>query len=167
MRNTFSISVIILCLTHQLYAQDWHTLDKSDCSITYPSNWELNESGLMGITFGLFSPQTSTEDLFRENVNLVVQDLTGMGIDLDQFTEISTNQISSMFTNSIIQLNERVGDYQKLIYEGEQAPFNLSFEQYYWVKNDKAYILTFTTETEQFSNYQEIGEQIMNSFQIK
>ena len=49
-------------------------------------------------------------------------------------------------------------NYQKVIYTGKQGIYNLKFEQYYWVVDDKAYILTLTCEESQFDNYQATGE---------
>lgn len=58
-------------------------------------------------------------------------------------------------------------DYNSRIYSGKQGMFDLQFEQYYWVINKKAYVLTLTCTIEQFDNYQEIGEAIMDSFEVK
>jgi len=119
----------------------------------------------------LLSKQTSQQDLFRENVNLIIQDLATYNIDLDKFVEISEGQIKTMITNgNIIESNRiKTGDseYQKVIYTGVQGQFNHKFVQYYWIVKGKAYILTFTCEISQFDNYKEVGERIMNSFQIK
>jgi hypothetical protein len=41
---------------------------------------------------------------------------------------------------------------------------DLKFEQYYWVINEKAFVLTLTCEEDQFKNYKEVGEKILNSF---
>ena len=38
------------------------------------------------------------------------------------------------------------------------------FEQYYWVIDDKAFILTLTCEESQYNDFQVIGEKILNSF---
>ncbi len=45
--------------------------------------------------------------------------------------------------------------------------FDLQFEQYYLIENNKAYVLTFICETSEFSNFKKIGEDILNSFSIK
>ena len=51
------------------------TIDEFNFTIQYPDSFELNNSGLMGTTFILFSKQTSQQDLFLENINLIIQDL--------------------------------------------------------------------------------------------
>jgi hypothetical protein len=150
---------------------DWKTLNQSNYSIQYPATWELNQSGQMGTSFILFSPLESEQDKFKENVNLLIQDLRGKNIDLNKYTEISEGQIKTMATNSNLIESKRLktesGEYHKIIYSADQGIFHLKFEQYYWVTNDKAYVLTFTSEQNRFDSFKETGEKILNSFKLK
>jgi hypothetical protein len=63
---------------------EWNSIDDSKYFINYPSDWELNNSGLMGTSFILFSPVSSSQDNFRENINLLVQDLSQYDLNLDK-----------------------------------------------------------------------------------
>jgi len=150
---------------------DWKTIDDPDYMIHYPDSFELNTSGQMGMSFMLLSKQTSSQDVFRENVNLLIQDLTGHNIDLDKFVEISEEQIKTMITNGNIIESKRIksgdSEFQKVVYTGVQGKFNFKFEQHYRVVKSKAYILTLTCESSQFDKYKEVGGRIMNSFKIK
>ncbi|MCB0514565.1 MAG: hypothetical protein R2798_14190 [Chitinophagales bacterium] len=149
----------------------WGALTEENYSINYPDDWELNQSGIMGTSFILFSPISSEKDQFRENVNLLIQNLTGLNLDLNKYVEISVDQIRTILTDGKIITNERITtenlDYQKAIYTGKQGIFDLTFEQYYWVVGDNAFVLTLTCETGEFDNYQTVGEKILNSFNIK
>ncbi|MFD0964690.1 hypothetical protein ACFQ1O_11805 [Pseudofulvibacter geojedonensis] len=149
----------------------WKSIVDNNYSINYPSNWELDESGQMGTRFILFSPLSSDQDQFRENINLLIQDLSGHNLDLEKYVEISIDQINRMITDGNILKNKRKLNkelnYHQLIYTGKQGEYKLKFEQYLWVIKNKAYVLTLTCEDEQFSNYQKIGEEIMNSFKLK
>ena len=151
--------------------KDWKSLENSDYSIQYPDTFELNTSGEMGLSFILLSKQTSQLDPFRENINLIEQDLTNQNINLDKFMEISIGQIKTMFNNASIIESKRVinGNYEfhKITYSATQGQFNLQFVQYCWIIDQKAYVLTFTSEQNQFDNYIKIGEKIMNTFKIK
>jgi hypothetical protein len=150
--------------------QTWKSLDGSGYSIQYPEGWEVNKSGQMGTSFILLSQQETSQDLFRENVNLLIQDLTGMGIDLGKYAEISESQIKTLITNGNLLESKRQNrngfDHQKVIYTGDQGIYKLKFEQYYFVRNEKAIVLTLTCEIDQFEKYQEIGEKILNSFRF-
>ena len=93
-----------MVLNLSLYGQtkDWNTFKKDSYTIDYPKDWELDESGQMGTSFILFSPLTSQKDQFRENVNLLVQDLTGYNLDLDKYVEISEEQVKTLITDGKI-----------------------------------------------------------------
>ena len=149
----------------------WKTFDGANYSIQYPPEWELNQSGQMGTTFILFSLLESSQDQFKDNVNLLIQDLSGYNIDLDKYAEISEGQVKTMITNSTLIESKRIKngseEHHRMIYTGDQGVFHLKYEQYYWVNNDKAYVLTLTCEQTKFANYKEIGESILNSFTFK
>src|SRR5512133_3396692 len=80
--------------------EGWKTLNENDYSIQYPSDWTLQKPGQNGAIFFIISDQTSSQDQFRENVNLLIQDLTGMDIDMDKYVQISEDQIKLMATNA-------------------------------------------------------------------
>jgi hypothetical protein len=149
----------------------WELLKEEDYSIQYPKDWELSQNGQMGTKFILFSALEDEDDQFRENVNLISQDLGSNTVDLDQYTEISEKQIKTMMTNCTVYESKRIknvnGEYQKLIYAADQGAFRLKFEQCYWIQNEKAYVLTLTCEESKFSRYKETGEKIMNSFVLR
>ena len=166
------IGILFFIVNLSVFGQtnDWNTLNEKNYSIEYPSDWELNKSGQMGTKFILFSQLTSKNDQFKENVNLIVQDLTGHNIDLNQYVEISENQIKTMITDGNIILSERVKkdekEFQRVIYTGKQGIYDLQFEQYYWVENNNAYVLTLTCEITAFTDFKNTGEKILNSFEI-
>jgi hypothetical protein len=71
----FGITTLLICLfacgqKRQENAQanrssEWETIKGENYTIQYPSDWDLNKSGQMG----------------NENVNVVIQDLTGHPIN--------------------------------------------------------------------------------------
>ena len=169
--------LILFLLTFSACAQNieqgegWTDLKKSNFEIIYPTDWELNQSGQMGTNFVVMSPLESSDDTFRENVNLMIQHLPSSDIDLDTFIEISENQVETLITNGLIVKSERLIDKQfefhHVIYTGKQGIYDLRFEQYCWVENGDAYILTFTSEQSQHKKYKVVGEKILESFMLK
>ena len=149
----------------------WKTIEENNYSLQYPDSWDLDKSGQMGMSFMVLSQQVTPNDGFRENVNLLIQNLTGLNITLDKFVEISQEQIKTMMTNGNLLESKRVKangkTLHKVIYTGEHGVLKFKFKQFYWVENERAYILTFTCEASQFDLYSETGEKIMNSFRFK
>ena len=175
----FCVAVIAIMLigacgqTRQKNVQnDWKTLEQSNYVIQYPDDgFELNISGQMGMSFILFSKQNTPNGTFRENINLLIQDLKGLNISLDDFVNVSENQIKTLITDGKLIESKRFikdnSEFHELIYTGKQGLFNLKWKQYFTIKSEKAYVLTLTTRVEQFDNYISVGTKIMDSFKVK
>ncbi len=152
-------------------AKDWQLLEKENYVISYPMNWDLDQSEQMGAKFFLFSKLSSDKDVFKDNINLIIQDLKDQNIDFKKFVEISEGQIKTMFPNSDIEENKKIllngKTFQKVIYTGNHGEYKLRFMQYYCVENEKAYVLTFSAETKEYDKLKATGESIMNSFKVK
>lgn len=164
----------IIFLTFSLISAtttQWKEHKKDNYSIQFPDEWRLDKSGLMGAKFILFSPLDGENDNFSENVNLLIQDLTGKDIDLETFTDITEKQIKEFFKDGKLLESTRVKKSghpaQKIIYYGKQQGMTLKWMQYFWVLNEKAYVLTFTSKKETYGQYIEEVEQIMDSFKVK
>lgn len=164
------LAILVLSAFANNTQEGWTALSKENYTIQYPEEWRLDQSGQMKTKFLLFSPTLDPNDSFSENVNLIIEDLTGHDVTLDQYVELSENQVKSVLENSSIVSSERVTgnsmEYHKIIFTGSQGAFSLKFEQYYFVLSNEAFVLTLTCEANQFANYKEIGEKILNSFQI-
>lgn len=150
--------------------KDWKTLSENNYSIHYPDNWELDQSKKNGMSFMVLSPAESENDKVRENVNLLIQDIPD-GMSMDQYIQVSENQIKNIIPNSAILKSARQlsgeFEYHKISYTGNEGQTNYKFEQDIFVKKGKAYILTLTCEQSQFDKYQEVGEKILNSFRLE
>ena len=149
--------------------ESWLVLDQPEYYLSYPSNWTLDQSGQMGSKFILFADQKDSE--FRVNLNLILQDLTGSGFDLDQYVSLSEGQVKSMITNSKIIYSKRIksgsGEFQEVVFTGDQGVLHLKWKQRYWVKGNKAYVLTFTSVETLFDGYVQVSDKVFNSFKVK
>ena len=146
-------------------AQEWKVFSDSSFEILYPDTWELSET--RGVAFLALSQQINEQDLFRENVNLLIQDLKGTGLDLKKYTEISHAQIDEMIPNSKLISSQFYDDYHEVVYQGDQNGQQLQFLQHYYVINEKAFVLTYTAQKTDFDRYLEVSRKIMDSFKLK
>jgi hypothetical protein len=163
-----------------IITSNWKTLTQNNYSLRYPKNWDLEQnenigSGIAGNTvtylFAILSPIESPADKFRENINLVVEDFKGKKVDPDAYHALSQDQIESQMKNCKIIESRAVEKgsqkYYKIVWTWDYETFNLKVEQHTWILEDKAYILTFTSEQNKFAQFQEIGENILNTFTLK
>jgi hypothetical protein len=167
------LSVLFLIAIQFVYCQvnrknDLSILNKEEFKISYPTNLKLDESGKNGMIFILFTEKSNSTDNFAENINLMIQDLSQLDINLDKYVQISEKQITDrgkLFESKRIKKNGT--EYQRLIYELYVNKFDLKFLQYYFVKNKKVYLLTFSCKKEEFEKYLKNIETVMKSFTLK
>lgn len=146
---------------------DTREISRKGFSIQYDSSFRLDDSGRNGTEFYLFTP-TAPGDNFSENINLMIQNLGVLKYDLNQFIALSEKQIKA--SGKLIQSvrkNENGQEYHILIFEAKMNGFDLKFLQYDYVKDDKAYVLTFSAKKEEFENHLEAIEKVMNSFKLE
>ncbi len=149
--------------------EDWSKIDQTDYFLSYPASWILDHSGQMGTKFILFVGNKEHE--FRTNLNLVVQNIKGLGYDLDKFVALSEGQVKTIITNVRILESKRVkseaNEFQEVIFTGDQGIFHLTWKQRYWVIGDKAFVLTFTDSEAMYHEHEQSMNKVIDSFKLK
>jgi len=150
-------------------AAQWSILQKDNFSIRYPSAWTPNTEGSGMVNFFILAPLASPDAKFRENVNLVIEDLgQDSAMSLNELATASLDALKSAFAEfeleSSHQLSNARGPYQRFIYKSVQNGYPLQFIQEFQIIKKRAYILTFTAEQSKFEADQELGERILQSF---
>ncbi len=151
---------------------DHYTYQTATYSIQYPADWKLDRTSSSEVEFQLFSPLSSPDDKFSENVNLLIQDFRGQPVKtLDQYVELSESQILIMLTDSKLQLSERKQkngrEYHRIEFTSTRGEYKLKQIQYYYFENQIAYALTFTCELSEYDRYRETGMGVLEGFGLK
>jgi len=162
----------LLCLlftTHLSPPDKWQTYKDSlsRYTIEYPETWDKR---YYETAVSFVSPLDGEMDLFAENVNIIIQDLSHKPMTLADFTELSKNQyISDYGDSSIVSIKDT-------IFHGEQAEKGifsmanpvqpLKILQYWFIKNNMAYILTYTAEPKQFDRFLPTATKVIDSFKL-
>ena len=173
MKNVFKIAFVFFSsgIFSQLIAQEQlNSFVTKEFKMVYPSPWKTDTTRLMGTEVFVFAPRENEDDQFSENVNVLIQNLEGQSIDLEKYKQITEKQIAEVATDGKIFessiLKNIHGDYYKIIYSMTQGKFNLKITSYCFIKNDKAYLATFTTEIANYEKYKAIGGLILDSFVV-
>ena len=118
----------------------------------------------------LFFPLESETDDFRENINLMIEDVTGIDISFDQYVELTLSNMKALLSEYNIIENERFEkdglSFHRVIGTFSQGLLKVKSEMCCTIAGDKAYVLTFSTEQETYDDYKDVGKQIMDSFKI-
>ncbi|MCX6742050.1 MAG: PsbP-related protein [Candidatus Pacearchaeota archaeon] len=138
--------------------------------ITYPSNWEKEEKSTGMVIVEFFSPKESVSDAITENLNVVIEDLSAQPMTLNEYTNLSIKNIKLYFTdvNMIDSSATTLGgnSAHKVVYTANMGQYNGKFMQVYTIRNNKAYVITYTAQPSTYSYYLDIINQMINSFEI-
>ena len=144
----------------------WQTIDRSDFSIRYPSDWTLQPESESAV-FYLYAPAESDGDRFRENVSLVVEVLPSGKYDADSYVEEAVKLLQVQVTkNERVEWAGHMG--RRLVYTQRPAlDIVTTNELYVWVINGKAYLLAFSRESGNEGDQADAGERILQTFELK
>lgn len=171
------IPCLLLCLgvaLGQAIAQnhiEWRTCDRNTFAFRYPSNWQLDVSGIEGTAFYLEAPLSSKKDKFKENVNLVIADLREFEIDLEQYAHLCLagmeQQVKDFKLVSSEKHQQHGLEYMEVIYSADNKGTPMLVFQRYWYKDKKGYSMTLSSEAKSFQDYKQIVIEMMDSLQIR
>ena len=162
------ILFISVFISIQTFSQDLKTVKTSDYEISYPSDLRFDDSKTRNTEFIIYTEKENESDLFLENINLLIQNVKEYKIDLNQYIKITEKQVKengTLIESKRTNLNK--SEVHVLTYEANFSGKNLKFHQYILVKNEKAYVLTYTAEIDKFDVFFPEVIKIFNSFSIK
>ena len=153
--------------------EKWIEYSENNYEISYPESWTKQQKGT-AIFF--LSPKGNEKDLFQENVNVIVQDLSSQPMTLEEYTNLTKNQITQALGSSAIvsvkDLSFSGQQAKEMIYTMPKNPMqgrnlNLKLRQVWFIKGNNAYLLTYTAQSSEYDNYLETAKGIFDSFKLK
>jgi len=161
-------SIVLLIPVHTAYGETYNSYKSPyfNFSIDYPSNWELKE--ISGIAVFL-SPIEKPSDDFRENVNVVMEDLGKSPMTLDQYMSFSdTSAAQTIVDYKILERGTtRIDDKNAIftVFTGVSNNKNLKFKNYVFIRNKtQAFTITYTADPDKYEHFLEQAEQSTQSF---
>ncbi|WP_452223468.1 hypothetical protein [Lacinutrix chionoecetis] len=174
----YKLRIILLALSFSScngQTIQWKEYNGKTFSISSPINWERTKN-LTEDTFIFKSTKESSSDKFQENFNVIIQDLGSKGMSLKEYSDLTYNQVKQAIGEKSIL------DFKKSLLSGQTAkemsyllPSNPSRNQFIdlkvwqkWIiKDNKAYVVTFTAQKEKYDSYIEMAEKMFNLFKVK
>ena len=159
--------------SEEIVEEEYTTYLSDQFSIQYPNDWQSENNGHLGTTLILYAPTSSidSDDLFRENVNIMIHDISEYDMSLEDYVDLSLVQLKNMISDvNIISIREKTQDeltYYQILATGKQGEKVIKFKQRYFLVKDIIYVFSFTSEIEVFDKNLSAADTIMASFKIK
>jgi hypothetical protein len=137
--------------------------------IDYFETWTVEEPERENVIVLFSSPLEGSWDTFQENVNIVVEPLSEP-MTLDDYTELSINQLEQSIED--FQITEEASatlagnPAYKIVFAGKMEQYSMKWMQIWTIKDDKAYIITYTALLSQYPIFLGTVQHMVNSVEI-
>ena len=136
--------------------------------VNYPQTWsKQNRDDFFASGVVFFSPSEDNSDPFKERVSVLVEEL-GSEQSLSDYTEQSVAEIKQLSDPNIeaaIPVTLGADEGRQIVYRGEENGSPVQRMQSWSLKGDRAYVITYTAQPDQYETYLPIVEKIIESFQ--
>ncbi|MFN9400093.1 MAG: protein kinase domain-containing protein [Dolichospermum sp.] len=166
---TIFISLTILVITKK---DDFNVYENSQygIKIKYPKTWERQdlENPITAEVVTFISPKQSDTDNFQEKVTLSVDKFSGRLDDLQKSSIQEINNTVSgakILDKSVTTLANK--EASQLVFTGKNGQDILKNMQVVTLKGDKAYTITYTAKIDDYDQFVETADKMINSLEIK
>ena len=151
------LTVFILMHYINLSAQSLMNIKIDNVSISVPEGWSAQYTNSLPV-FVLFSP-VEENDTFQENANLTIEQLQ-VKCTKKEYLKACRELISTMYNN--FELIEEGNNYH--IISGFFNEKNVMQLQFVSIKKNTAYIMTYTSDMDNFARYLDTFKAIQKTF---
>lgn len=149
----------------------WVKYSDSDYVISFPRGIKIEFNGAPGTRLMLITELENPKDSFRENIGLMSEINTNPHTKLEHYVTASQVKLNELINNFTLIESTRTKingvETHKLVYSGRQGAYAIKWEQYIFLINGKAFILTYTSEFSSFGKFIDTFEKIASSLTFK
>lgn len=158
--------LLLLFISTAVQAQSADTLNRFDYTLPLPPGWTVKE-GCSATDCSILAPQDHKQDTFLENINITIAAAPAKNYPVGKYTDFSVNYLPSVIQDfKILERTKLKGNAEYLVYQGTKSDFAQTWKQYYFIRGEKLYILTFTAEQGQYPAYMEKMGTLLDEFRI-
>ena len=138
--------------------------------ISYPKNWEVRENPEEGALVAFVSPSDGELDIFRENLAIMLQDISSNPMTFNKYTQLAINQLTSagQIINVISSNPILVGgkDGHEFIYQIKTQQLDIQLLHVWVMEGNRVFQMNFASTAAQFDLYKDTVHKIINSFRL-
>ena len=160
MRKIAVTFCLCLVVTTTVFSEDSMVVRCENISIEAPLGWLVQYTKSPNLLF-MYSP-LENNDSFQENMNIAVEILP-TEYSIFEYMNASLETIKSIYSN--LEIIERLSNYY--VISGIVSGTSVQQIQYFFIKDKVAYILTFSSNPQNFERYRKDFLYIANTFKIE
>lgn len=158
MKKILIAAIFLNCIS--IYSMDSMTISIDDISIESPIGWFAQYTKSPQLFF-LFSP-LENNDTFQENCNLTIEYLS-VPYTIDEYMADSVTALESVYKG--FQLASSRDNYH--VFTGYIGETLVKQMQFFYIAEAKAYVLTFSSDPDNFDRYRDQFRSIAETFRYR
>ncbi|MCU0516602.1 MAG: hypothetical protein MUC60_06980 [Oscillatoria sp. Prado101] len=118
----------------------------------------------------LLSPKEGEGDGFRENLSIAIENLSSRPRSLNEYTEESVRIIRKHSDASVPVASQATLGHRRaseVVFAGKEEGREVQRLQVWTVKENKAYVITYTAERGKYSKFLQTAREMIESFEIE
>lgn len=161
-----------LMISFSSCSQNLNEHKSKDYSLSYSDEmWKFEKANNQEIFFVKVEKETT----FNSNVNLLVQDLSQNPMNLEDYHKLTLQQMQRALGQNTVKSNKDVTisglKAKELIYtipmDASKGSFlELKLKQVYLIKDNKAYLITYTAKNNDFEKYLKSANKFFETFKL-
>ena len=150
----------------------YYNNSKARVKLKFPSSWTSKENLETGALVAFISPLDSGLDIYPDNVNIVIQDLSKNPLTLDEYAKLAVDQLIAVFGNEQIHDLKTESTQlahlpaKKIVYTAKAQEADLKIMHILAVDGMTAYQFTYSALTATYDKYIGLVNTMAQSFEI-
>jgi len=137
----------------------------------YPKGWTahdlLDSNGTVTSVMAFLSPESDIDDAGRENINLVIEDLTSLGVSFEEYSDQAIESERELFQDYKLHANVRTLwkglPARSIRYDATFNGRRLTFEQLWFARNGTIYVWTLASPPSTIDHYAGLFRKMVGS----
>ena len=145
----------------------------SGIKIKYPADWRKNDITdiFTGDLVEFLAPAKNGNENFPPKLNIEVTELK-TPISLPEYTQNKITEITRYLKNAKIHKSEptimaNLPPVHTVVYSGKEKQMDVKRMAIWLLKNDRAYMITYTAEESQYDEFLTTAQEMINSVEIR
>jgi hypothetical protein len=169
----FLLAIALISCKKEACPADWKIAESEYFKVCHPADWEVNDGSVYAAELVLFDNSNLDSSGFGGNINFIkehesfFQDIES----LSDFATFSRDQMYNYVQDAKMQSFNKITigntDAYKAVFTAHQNNRDFFFVQYYFKHNQYFYVSTFTTRIDDTPENKKIGQDIVESLELK
>lgn len=142
-------------------------------SFSYSTEWE--QQSVNGQIVFFLKQKKNAKSSFKNNINILIQDLSKNPMNLESYHRLTKDQIKQALSLNTVESESSISVSgflaKEIIYSIPQdlakgRYVDLKLKQVYFIKNNTAYLITYTALKGEFEEYLRSANMVFNTYKV-